>query len=269
MINRVELFWFSFLKPESTGRFSNMVLNKKFIMHKRFEGEPKPSDFKLVEEKLPPISEGEFLCKAKWMSVDPYMRPYSARYPLGTTMIGSQVAENTAYFGLLELCQPKAGETVVVTGAAGAVGSIVGQIARIKGCKVIGFAGSDSKCKWLKDELAFDAAFNYKECSVAKALQESAPNGVDCYFDNVSENIIHISTTVIQMSLVAKQLKMEGFLVHRWANRWDEGINQLLEWVQEGKIKYRETISEGFDNMPAAFIGMLRGDNVGKAVVKV
>lgn len=334
-----------------------MVKSKKFVTVKRFDGEPKVCDLSLVEEDLPPLKDEEFLCKAICLSVDPYMRAYAERYPVGTIMPGSQVAEiiesknpnykvgqnvvgyfgwrtytisdgkdstlpgaekpyiipdfqglplslaigvlgmpgNTAYFGLLEICQPKEGETVVVTGAAGAVGSIVGQIARIKGCRSIGFAGSDSKCKWLKDELKFDAAYNYKKISVADALKEAAPNGIDCYFDNVggemsSEIIRHMNTfgriavcgaissynakeipkaTAIQTSLVFKQLKMEGFVVHRWGNRWYEGINQNLKWIKEGKLKYNETITEGFNNMPAAFIGMLKGDNVGKAVIKV
>ncbi|XP_046402075.1 prostaglandin reductase 1-like [Ischnura elegans] len=336
---------------------NTMVKTRRFITVKRFEGEPKPSDLKLVEEELPPLKDGEFLCKAVWMSVDPYMRAYAPRVPLGMTMMGSQVAEiiesknpkfkvgqnivgyfgwqtysisdgsesaknglekpfiipdfkglplslalgvlgmpgNTAYFGFLELCQPKSGETVVVTGAAGAVGSIVGQIAKIKGCKVIGFAGTDEKCKWLTEDLKFDAAFNYKKTTVAEALKKAAPNGVDCYFDNVggetsSEIIRHmndygrisvcgsISTynatdipkaTVVQMPMISKQLKMEGFLVHRWSHRWEEGILQILQWIKEGKIKYNETVTEGFEKMPTAFINMLRGENVGKAVVKV
>ncbi|XP_071453878.1 prostaglandin reductase 1-like [Hetaerina americana] len=334
-----------------------MVKTKRFVTVKRFEGEPKPSDLKLVEEELPPLKEGEFLCKALWMSVDPYMRAYAPRFPLGMTMMGSQVAEiidsknpefkvgqhvvghfgwqtisisdgnattltghdkpyiipdfeglpislalgvlgmpgNTAYFGLLELCQPKAGETVVVTGAAGAVGSLVGQIARIRGCRVIGFAGSDEKCRWLKEDLKFDSAFNYKKVTVAQALEEAAPDGVDCYFDNVggetsseiirrmntfgriavcgsisSYNATNIPTaTALQMPFVSKQLKMEGFLVSRWVGRWNEGILHNLKWIKEGKLKYRETITEGFERMPDAFISMLSGKNIGKAVVKV
>ncbi|KAG8228085.1 hypothetical protein J437_LFUL000084 [Ladona fulva] len=334
-----------------------MVKTRKFVTVKRFEGEPKLSDLKIVEEELPPIKDGEFLCKAEWMSVDPYMRAYALRYPVGSVMVGAQVAEvieskhpkfkvgqhvvgyfgwrtytisdgndcllqgaekpyvvpdlqgqplslalgvlgmpgNTAYFGLLEICKPKEGETVVVTGAAGAVGSLVGQIAKIKGCKAIGFAGSDTKCKWLKDELKFDAVFNYKKISVKDALKEAAPNGVDCYFDNVggqmSSDIIHsmnpngriavcgaISSyndeeapkvTAIQIPMIFHQLKMEGFVVHRWNSRWNEGIMQNLQWIKEGKLKFNETVTEGFDNMPKAFIGMLKGENIGKAVVKV
>ncbi|KAG8228102.1 hypothetical protein J437_LFUL000104 [Ladona fulva] len=335
-----------------------MVKTQKFVTVKRFEGEPKLSDLKIVEEELPPIKDGEFLCKAEWMSVDPYMRcekntsslfilltmklfPYRVieskhpRFKVGQHVVGYfgwqtysisdgndcllQGAKehyvvpdlqgqplslalgvlgmpgNTAYFGLLEICKPKEGETVVVTGAAGAVGSLVGQIAKIKGCRAIGFAGSDTKCKWLKDELKFDAAFNYKKVCVKDALKEAAPNGVDCYFDNVggqisSDIILHMNpngriavcgaissyndeeapkVTAIQLPMIVHQLKMEGFVVHRWNSRWNEGIMQNLQWIKEGKLKYSETITKGFENMPNAFIGMLRGENVGKAIVKI
>lgn len=211
---------------------------------------------------------------------------------LGVGILG--MPGNTAYFGFLEICQPKAGETVVVTGAAGAVGSIVGQIAKLKGCTVIGFAGSDDKCKWLEDELGFDKAINYKNGDMAKALKEAAPKGVDCYFDNVggelSFTIIsqmnlfgrisvcgaisgyndqQVQVPALQKFFVFNQLKMEGFLVTRWADRWFEGLTEMAKWIQEGKIKYHETITLGFENTPKAFLEMLRGKNSGKAVIKV
>lgn len=203
----------------------------------------------------------------------------------------------TAYFGLLELCQPKEGETVVVNGAAGAVGMLVGQIAKVKGCKVIGFAGSDAKVEWLKKTLGFDFAYNYKTCNIANALKESAPNGVDCYFDNVGGEFSSIvlskmnlfgriavcgaiasynadmanppQAPVIQGSMVFKQLKMEGFVVSRWRSRFPEAYDQMHKWIKEGKLKVQEHVYEGFENMPNALIGMLRGENTGKAVVKV
>ncbi|KAG5684369.1 hypothetical protein PVAND_013604 [Polypedilum vanderplanki] len=201
---------------------------------------------------------------------------------------------NTAYFGFLEICHPKEGETVVVTGAAGAVGSLVGQIAKIKGCKVIGFAGSDEKCRWLETELGFDKAINYKSENIEDQLKKAAPKGVDCYFDNVGGELS--SVIIQQMNLFGRisvcgaisgyndqkitvpapqkyfvwnQLKMEGFIVHRWTDRWMEGITQMLKWIQEGKIKYEETVTKGFENMPKAFIDMLNGKNTGKAVVNV
>lgn len=200
---------------------------------------------------------------------------------------------NSAYFGFLEICTPKEGETVVVTGAAGAVGSLVGQIAKLKGCRVVGFTGSDEKCKWLEDELGFDKAINYKSGDVTKELKEAAPKGVDCYFDNVGGEL---SSTIIQQMnvfgrisvcgaisgyndqqvlvppaqkfFVFNQLKMEGFLFNRWANRWLEGLTEMAQWIHAGKVKYHETITLGFNNMPQAFIEMLRGKNSNKAVVK-
>merc|ERR1719270_2147519 len=203
---------------------------------------------------------------------------------------------NTAYFGLLELCQPKAGETVVVNGAAGAVGSLVGQIAKIKGCKVIGFAGSDQKCEWLTKELGFDKAYNYKTTDVDEVLKEGAPNGVDCFFDNVggidATKIMnnHMNTfgriagcgeisgynateplmlPSIQGAMVFKQLKYEGLVAFRWLNRWMEGIQQMAQWIKEGKVKSKETVVNGFENMPEAFKGLFTGANVGKMVVKI
>lgn len=163
---------------------------------------------------------------------------------------------NSTYFGFLEICTPKEGETVVVTGAAGAVGSLVGQIAKLKGCRVVGFTGSDEKCKWLEDELGFDKAINYKSGDVTKELKEAAPKDVDCYFDNVDGEL---SSTIIQQMnvfgrisvcgaisgyndqqvlvppaqkfFVFNQLKMEGFLFNRWANRWLEGLTEIAQWI--------------------------------------
>lgn len=185
---------------------------------------------------------------------------------------------------------------MVVSGAAGAVGSLVGQIAKIKGCTVVGIAGSDDKCNWLKTDLGFDQVINYKTENIAKALRAAAPNGVDCYFDNVGGEISSIvlsqmnlygrisccgsissynfdstdrpKVSVLQPSMVFLQLKMEGFIVNRWNNRWMEGIRQMLKWIKEGKLKYNETTTDGFENIPTAFIEMLQGKNVGKAVIK-
>lgn len=204
---------------------------------------------------------------------------------------------NSAYFGFTEICKPKKGETVVVSGAAGAVGSHVGQIAKIMGCKVIGFAGTDEKCEWLVRELGFDFAANYKTTDLACFLKEKAPNGVDCYFDNVggemsSTVISQMNTfgrvavcgaissynetdpqkrkaTILQPYIVSKQLKIEGFLVNRFHDRTQEGIQQNLKWVKEGKLKYKEYISDGFETAPKAFIGLFNGENTGKMLVKI
>ncbi|XP_049804092.1 prostaglandin reductase 1-like [Schistocerca nitens] len=329
---------------------------RKFVITRLFKGEPKVSDFKLDSEDIPVLQDGQILCEAEFISVDPYQRAYTEGHGVGRTMIGSQVARivesradgypagryvvgawgwrdrtvvdvanadkdfllpilvpdlgglplslslgvlgmpgATAYFGLLDICDPKPGEVVVVSGAAGAVGSIAGQIARIKGCRVIGIAGSDVKVKWVKEDLGFDQAFNYKTVNLDKALKEVAPDGVDVYFDNVGgeqssaviANMRHrgriavcgcISVynesqvavaPVIQMHVVSRELRMEGFVVARWSGRWDEAFRELGPWIREGRLKYRETVTDGFVNTPQAFIGMLRGENLGKAVVKV
>ncbi|XP_058801473.1 prostaglandin reductase 1-like [Phymastichus coffea] len=338
-----------------------MVKAKKFVLTKHFVGEPKPGDLTLVEFDLPELKDGEILVQAEYLSVDPYMRPYSARFPIGTTMIGGQVAKiiksknpkfpvdkrivgylgwtthsvlnpddpnpdilnmkpyiisgimddlpvsfalgmagmpgNTAYFGLTEICQPKAGETLVVSGAAGAVGSHVGQIGKILGMKVIGIAGSDAKCQWLVNQLKFDHAINYKTEDVSTALKKAAPDGVDCYFDNVggeiSSTVIYqmrlrgrvsicgsISSynadmtalpkaTIVQLGMIFTEIKMEGFMVTRWNDRWMEAIQKNVAWIREGKLISRETVTEGFENMFKAFTGMLKGENFGKAIVKV
>ncbi|XP_050716104.1 prostaglandin reductase 1-like [Eriocheir sinensis] len=214
---------------------------------------------------------------------------------LGIGLLG--MPGNTAYFGLLDICEPKAGDTVLVNGAAGAVGSAVVQIAKIKGCKVIAFAGSDEKVKWVK-ELGADHVFNYKTANIGEALSQAAPNGINAFFDNVggkftAEALNHmadfgrvslcgaISTyneetkeapgaltgAFKERVVLTKQLRVEGFLVTRWGARWMEGLNQLKAWVLEGKLKYRETVVHGFEKMPQAFIGLFDGDNIGKAVV--
>jgi hypothetical protein len=202
----------------------------------------------------------------------------------------------TAYFGFLEICKPQPGETVLVSGAAGAVGSLVGQIAKIKGCRAVGIAGTDEKVEYLTGELGFDAAFNYKTVdNYVVKYKELCPNGIDCYFDNVGGaitdavfplmNVFGRVSVCGQISLynlekpesgprllpyvLVKQLKVEGFIVTRFQNRWTEGITQMAQWLLEGKIKYREEIVEGFQNTAKAFIGMLQGENTGKMLVKV
>lgn len=202
----------------------------------------------------------------------------------------------TAYFGLLEIGKPRAGQTVVVSGAAGAVGSIVGQIAKIKGCRAVGIAGSDQKVAWLRDELGFDAAFNYKTTQdYAAKLQELCPNGVDVYFDNVGGaitddvfRVINVGARIVVCGqiaqynaekpetgprplwhLIVKQARAEGFLVFQFVSRYAEGLKQMAEWLKQGKLKYREQFVGGIENAPRAFIGMLQGENTGKQLVRV
>lgn len=228
--------------------------------------------------------------------VPPHVLPSFGDLPASLGLGHLGLTGNSALFGFLDICVPKPGETIVVSGAAGAVGNMVGQIAKIKGCKVIGIAGSDDKCDWLTREIGFDHAINYKNESVNDALKQFAPEGVDCYFDNVggelSSTVIHhmhqygriavcgsISAynlpisqwpkvPILQSEFVFKQLKMEGFVVNQYWNKWFDGIAQLKQWTDDGKLKYRETITNGFENMPQALIGMLQGENTGKAIVK-
>ncbi|XP_059513621.1 prostaglandin reductase 1 [Myotis daubentonii] len=200
----------------------------------------------------------------------------------------------TAYFGLLDICSAKSGETVLVNAAAGAVGSVVGQIAKIKGCKVVGAAGSDDKVAYIK-KLGFDVAFNYKTIkSLEETLKKASPDGYDCYFDNVGGEFSNIVIPQMKKfgriaicgaistynstrplppgpspgAIIYQELRMEGFLVSRWKNDHQKALNELMKWVSEGKIQYEEYVTEGFENMPAAFMGMLKGDNLGKTIVK-
>ncbi len=201
----------------------------------------------------------------------------------------------TAYFGLLDICSPKAGETVVVSGAAGAVGSLVGQIAKIQGCRAIGIAGGQSKCDYVTGELGFDGAFDYKGTADYHAkLKELCQNGVDVYFDNVggaiSDAVFRLLNTRARVSvcgqisqynlekpelgprwltqILIRQAKVEGFLVTQFAAKYGEGIRQMAAWLKEGKLKYAEDIAVGLENAPVAFIGMLQGRNTGKQLVK-
>ncbi len=202
----------------------------------------------------------------------------------------------TAYFGLLDIANPQPGETVVISGAAGAVGSTVGQIAKIKGCRVIGIAGSDEKVAYLIDELGFDAAFNYKTTDdYIKKLAELCPDGIDVYFDNVGGPLtdavfplinvnarvavcgqiaLYNSTELEQgprllWKLIEKQARMEGFLVFQFVDRFREAMADLAKWVDEGKIKYRERIDDGLENAPKIFLGLFDGVNTGKQLVRV
>jgi len=222
--------------------------------------------------------------------VDPKLAPVStALYVLG--MPGM-----TAYFGLLEIGKPQPGETVVVSGAAGAVGSLVGQIAKLKGCRVVGIAGSDQKIQHVVEELGFDGGINYKPpAQFHEKLREACPNGIDVYFDNVggsvTDAVIGLINTRARLvicgqvsqynlkrlergprwlwQLIIKQARAEGFLVYQFADRYEEGHRPMAQWLKEGKLKYRETILAGVENAPRAFIGMLQGENVGKMLVKV
>jgi NADPH-dependent curcumin reductase CurA len=202
----------------------------------------------------------------------------------------------TAFFGLLDICKPRRGETVVVSGAAGGVGMLVGQIAKIKGCRVVGVAGSDAKISWLLDELGFDAAFNYKTAADCyDKLKELCPDGIDVYFDNVggaiTDTVVRLINARARISvcgqvsqydleepdvgprwlgqLIVKQAKVQGFLVSGHAEGFPKGLRQLARWLKQGKLRYREDVAQGIESAPQAFIGMLQGNNQGKQLVQL
>lgn len=334
-----------------------MVKTRTYYVTRSFQSRPKVSDFRVVEEDLPSLKNGEILVRAEFISVDPYLTfansisnlPYeqesyqvgvvlqskNTQFPVGTRVISykgwkSHYIVNpeapvdaimkkiiklpdlkglpisyaigavgmigaTAYLGFLDT-QPNPGETVVITGAAGAVGSIVGQIAKIKGCKVIGFAGSDDKVRWLEKDLGFDKAINYKKVDVQKALEQAAPKGVDIFFDNAGGDISgsimqHINNggrvclcgststynspglanlTILQPSVVLNELEIKRFVIWNWNyTKWEAAHAELIKWIKNGQIKIREHITEGFEKLTQALVGMLAGENIGKAIVKI
>jgi len=333
-----------------------MPNNRQWTLASRPVGMPKESDFALVETPLPNLADGQVLAKAKFLTVDPYMRgrisgmkSYAKPVEIGETMVGGAILEVvesknpkfapgdvvdvysgwqeyvvsdgsnmrkvdtsiapasaylgvlgmpglTAYFGLIDICDPQPGETVVVSGAAGAVGSLVGQIAKLKGCHVVGIAGEDDKIKYLTGELGFDGAFNYKTTENYPAkLKELCPNGIDVYFDNVGGPItdaiftnlnVHsrisicgqisqYNNTKMEMgprlfgALIVYRAKVQGFLVSDYAKRFTEGVTAMAGWIKEGKLKYREQFVDGFENTPNAFIALLNGANTGKMLVRL
>jgi NADPH-dependent curcumin reductase CurA len=255
----------------------------------------------VVSSKAPELAEGDIVfgdtgwqdytaVPAKHLTKMPKVEPMT--YLLSVYGI----AGLTAYFGLLDVGKPKVGETVVVSAAAGSVGSIVGQIARIKGCRVVGIAGGKDKCHWLTSELGFDAAVDYKGGAVFKALKAAAPNGVDVYFDNVGGDILE--ACLAQMNnrgriaccgaisqydgapsatgprgvpglIVVKRLTMQGFIVTDYMERRNEAIRDLQSWVAAGTLKVQEDVILGLENTPKALIGLLAGDNRGKRMIKV
>lgn len=331
-------------------------MNRQIILKSRPAGEPTAENFEMVAASAVSAKDGELLVKAKYISVDPYMRgrmsdakSYIAPFEPGKPIEGGIVAEVlesrhpdfkqgdfllaplqwqeiqavaaekvtklnknstplsyylgilgmpglTAYFGLLDIGKPLSGETVVISGAAGAVGIVAGQIARIKGCKVVGISGSDEKNAYLTNELKFDEVINYKTTgSLRKAIEKACPDGVDIYFDNVGGEISDAVISTInkgariiicgqislynetklpmgprlQPTLLKKSALMQGFIVSNYASRFPEGVKQLATWLGEGRLTYKETIVKGFERLPEAFIGLFEGKNTGKLLVDI
>ena len=215
--------------------------------------------------------------------------------PLLDAMSVYGVTGMTAYFGMLEIGQPQAGETVVVSGAAGATGSIAGQIAKIKGCRVVGTAGTDEKCAWVTNKLGYDACINYRTDDVAARLRETCPDGVDVFFDNVGGEILNTVLAMINLrarivlcgaistyntpepppgpsnyrQLISQRGRMEGFIILDYIDRFPEAQLQMASWVVDGKIQHAEDVVEGLENAPAALNRLFTGANTGKVIVKV
>ncbi len=357
------------------------VLNRRIVLKRNPEGEPKPSDFEMVTEEVPAITEGHMLLRTKWLTLDPYMRGLNASGPmnnernLGSTIVGGTVSEvveskaigwsegdlivgyygwqeysigtpedlqwgnnampiekwdgllgppstalgilgmtgYTAYNGLLNVATVKTGETVVVSAASGAVGQVVGQLAKINGCRVVGIAGGPQKCAYCVDELGLDACIDYKAGNLSRALAAAVPDGIDVYFENVGGEVLEAVIPLLnqgsrvpvcgwvsqynlpsnnaphqqQQSTPLQRLQeaglqdlgqegsTEGFRFFNFMElaarqpEASESLQTMSSWIKEGKLKYRESITQGLDSCVMAFIGMLRGENFGKTMVRI
>lgn len=321
-------------------------------------GDPKHSDFNIVEVKLPEINDGEILCRIIYQSLDPYMRgrmddakSYATPVAIGDVMEAGCVAEvmesknarfivgdivngrfgwrthiisdgvgirkinkdiapistsigvlgmpgMTAYVGLLDIGEPKEGETVVVSAASGAVGAIVGQIAKIKGCRVIGVAGSKEKCDYVKNTLGFDECISHHSKDLPQQLAESCKDGIDVYFENVGGKVFeavlpllnsfariplcglisrysHVGDfpepnllPALTRSILTNRLKIQGFIItERW-NRFPDFEKDVTNWINKGQLTYKEDFVDGLINAPEAFMGLLKGKNFGKLIVR-
>ncbi len=235
------------------------------------------------------VQEYAALDGAQLTKIDPNVAP------LPTFLNTLGMPGMTAYFGLLDVGQPKPGETVVVSGAAGAVGATVGQIAKIKGCRAVGIAGGAAKCRYLVDELGFDAAIDYKAGDTRKSLRTQCPSGVDVYFDNVGGDILDLVLAVLRrharvvlcgaisqynnttpikgpsnyLSLLVNRARMEGMVVFDYADRFPQAAREIAAWIAAGKLKSREDIVEGLETFPETLLKLFSGENFGKLVLKV
>ena len=234
------------------------------------------------------LSDGEGVQK-----VDPTLGPIS--YALG--VLG--MPGFTAYTGLLNIGKPQPGETLVVAAASGAVGSVVGQIAKVKGCRVIGIAGGEQKCRFVKEELGFDGCLDHRQPNLAERLQAACPNGIDIYFENVGGAVFdavlpllnnfsripvcgliaHYNATelpagpdrvpLLMRNILAKRLTFRGFIVFDHGSQFRDFITDMSGWLRGGRVKYREDITDGLENAPRELVGLLRGENFGKKIIRV
>lgn len=337
----------------------NAQQNRQILLAARPVGEPKASDFNLVETDIPVPGDGDVLCRTIHLSLDPYMRgrmnatkSYADPVEIGAVMEGGTVSRvissknesfdegdivvartgwqdfaaipgtqlrkvdptlapistavgvlgmpgMTAYTGLLNIGKPQPGETVVVAAASGAVGAIVGQIAKIKGCKVVGLAGSPEKCDYVTNELGFDACVNHRDSDLAEQLSQACGDGIDVYFENVGgvvwEAVLplfnmrarvpvcglisHYNATSLpgapnrvpelMFKVLTHRLTLRGFIVRDYDDQQEEFLSNTANWIKDGKIRYREDFVDGLEKAPEALIGLLKGNNFGKLVVRV
>jgi len=218
-----------------------------------------------------------------------------SEFPMTLPLHALGITGLTAYFGVLDLGRPQAGETVVVSAAAGATGSVAGQVARLQGCRVIGIAGGAEKCDWVTQEAGFDAAIDYKSEDVRGRLRELCPDGIHIYFDNVGGEILDAALTLDAsgarivlcggissyneetpppgprnyLNMIAQHARMEGFLVFDYLPRFREALQQLGDWIRRGELAYREDIQHGFENAPRTFLRLFEGKNIGKQLLKI
>ena len=336
------------------------MTNRCVLLKSRPVGEPRPSDFEIVDAPIPRPGDGELLVRTIWLSLDPYMRgrmndakSYATPVALGGVMTGGTVGEviesrhpgfragdfvltyggwqafhlaragaqpgpfgplkldpaaapistalgvlgmpgMTAYVGLYDLAQPKAGETVVVSAAAGAVGSAVGQLAKIRGCRAVGIAGAQAKCDHVVKELGFDACVSHRTGDLFAALKDACPGGIDVYFDNVGGDVLKTVLRLVNPfariplcgiisqynatelppgpnlgPVLVNRVTIRGFIVSDHVDRLPAFLADGGRWVREGRLKYREDVVQGLDSAPGAFIGLLQGRNLGKMLVQV
>lgn len=334
--------------------------NRRWLLASRPHGAPVVNNFRLEEQPLPALAEGQVLLRTVWLSLDPYMRgrmsdapSYSPPVEIGAVMVGGTVSrveqskhpdfkpgewvlgysgwqeyelsdgsglvklgENpshpswalgvlgmpgfTAYMGLLDIGQPKAGETLVVAAATGPVGATVGQIGKIKGCRVIGIAGGAEKCRHAVEVLGFDQCLDHYAADFDAQLATACPQGIDVYYENVGGKVFDavlplLNTAarvpvcglvsgynatrlpdgpdrlpLLMATLLKKRIRMQGFIIGQdYGHRIKEFQDEMGRWVQEGKIHYREQVTDGLENAPEALIGLLEGKNFGKVVIRV
>jgi NADPH-dependent curcumin reductase len=252
----------------------------------------------VLDSKNPQLKKGDkVLTQLGWQQygvTKEAMRVDEGRAPLSYYLGLIGMPGMTAYFGLKEIGQPKAGETVVVSAASGAVGSVVGQLAKLWGCRAVGIAGGREKCDYVTRELGFDACIDYKAGNVSRDLKEACPKGVDVYFENVGGEMLdtllrnmNVFSRIIVCGLIAEysatqpyglkmirsvlvnRIKMQGMIVFDWQDRYKEALVALGTYYAQGKLKYRESVIEGIENAPQGLIGLLKGKNFGKQLVKV